>query len=198
LENIQTDGEITKEEQARRDRNRRQEDEAKARRVACAIHVLTQLCGDLDIPQPSRKATGQAVKYNRKSALDRVNGGLLVVIVPYGVGRPKMEYYCVFVELDLVISTPLQPAEQYIQVGKLFMPKGFPDKYQQYDVEETRDVDLSEIAHLALGEDIPEHLRRRNRAFLAGIGGLNFQKEELRTMTWAEFGVKSNLEPLRT
>jgi hypothetical protein len=198
LENIQTDGEVTKEEHARRDRNRRQEDEAKARRVACAIHVLTQLRGDLDIPQPSRTATGRAVKYSRKSALDRVNGGLLVVIVPYGVGRPKMEYYCVFVELDLVISTPLQPATQYIQVGKLFMPKGFPDKYQQYDVEEMRDVDLSEIAHLALGEDIPEHLKRRNRAFLAGIGGLNFQKEELRTMTWAEFGVKMNLEPLRT
>jgi hypothetical protein len=52
LENIQTDGEVTKEEQARRDRNRRQEDEAKAQRVACAIHVLTQLRGDLDIPQP--------------------------------------------------------------------------------------------------------------------------------------------------
>jgi hypothetical protein len=61
-----------------------------------------------------------------------------------------------------------------------------------------RDVDLSEIAHFALGEDIPEHLRRRNRAFLAGIGGLNFQKEELQTMTWAEFGVRMNLEPLRT
>jgi hypothetical protein len=120
------------------------------------------------------------------------------VIVPYGVGRQKMEYYCVFVELDLVISTPLQPAEQYIQVVKIFMPKGFPDKYQEYDMEDMRDVDLSKIAHLALGEDIPEHLRRRNQAFLAGIGGLNFQKEELRTMTWAEFGVKFNLEPLRT
>jgi hypothetical protein len=112
----------------------------------------------LDIPQPSRTATGRAVKYNQKAALVKVNGGLLVVIVPHGVGQPKMEYYCVFVELDLVISTPLQPAEQYIQVGKLFMPKGFPDKYHQYDVEEMRDVDLSDIAHLALGEDIPEHL----------------------------------------
>jgi hypothetical protein len=72
---------------------------------------------------------------------------------------------------------------------KALYAKGFPNKYQQYVVEEMRDVDLSEIAHLALGEDIPEHLKRRNRAFLAGIGGLNFQKEELRTMTWAEFGV---------
>jgi hypothetical protein len=65
LENIQTDGEVTKEEQARRDRHRRQENEAKARRVACAIHVLTQLCGDLNNPQPLQTATGRAVKYNR-------------------------------------------------------------------------------------------------------------------------------------
>jgi hypothetical protein len=63
LENIQTEGEVqTAEEQARRDGNRRQENAAKAQRVACAIHVLTQLRGDLDIPQPlnGRLPAGQS------------------------------------------------------------------------------------------------------------------------------------------
>jgi hypothetical protein len=92
--------------------------------------------------------------------------------VPYGVGRPKIEHFAVFVELDLVISTPLLPAKHwYIQIGKLFMPKDFPDKYQQMDVEEMRDVDLIKIVYLALEKEAPETAKQ---SVSRGHQGLNF------------------------
>jgi hypothetical protein len=61
-----------------------------------------------------------------------------------------------------------------------------------------QDVTLFEVAHLALGEGVSEHLKRQNRAFIASVGGLTFQKDELRTMTWADFGFRINCEPIRT
>jgi hypothetical protein len=129
--------------------------------------------------------------------LNKVNGGLLVALVR-GDSAPDADAFAVFVELDLVISTPIQRSRHSFGVGRLFMPKDFPAKYQQTNPREMRNVTLSEVAHLALGEGVPEHLKRQNRAFLASVGGLTFQQDELQTMIWADFGFRINCEPIRT
>jgi hypothetical protein len=126
-----------------------------------------------------------------------VNGGLLVALVR-GDSAPDADAFAVFVELDLVIFTPIQRSRHSFGVGRLFMPEDFPAKYQQTSPREMRDVTLSEVANLALGEGLPEHLKRQNRAFLASVGGLTFQQDELRTMTWADFGFQINCEPIWT
>jgi hypothetical protein len=159
-----------------------------------AIRVLHYLAQDANAPRPARTAAGRAVKYNKKCALDPANGGLLVALV-CGDSAPDADVYAVFVKLDLVISTPLNLAVHSFSMGRLFMPKDFSAEYQQTNPREMRDVTLSEVAHMALSEEVPEHLKQRNRAFLASIGGFNFQKKELRTMTWADFGFQVNAEP---
>jgi hypothetical protein len=125
-----------------------------------------------------------------------VNGGLLVALVR-GDSAPDADAFAVFVELDLVISL-IQRSRHSFGVGRLFMPEDFPAKYQQTNPREMRNVTLCEVAHLALEEGIPEHLKRQNRAFLASAGGLTFQQDKLRTMTWADFGFRINCEPIRT
>jgi hypothetical protein len=186
--------EISAVEVARRIQLKEYEARATNERIQVAIRVLHYLAQDANAPRPEQTAAGRAVKYIRKSALDPVNGGLLVALVR-GDSAPDADVYAVFVELDLVISTPLNLAVHSFSMGRLFMPKDFPAEFQQTNPRKMRDVTLSEVAHMALSEEVPEHLKQRNRAFLASIGGLNFQKKELRTMTWADFGFQVNAEP---
>jgi hypothetical protein len=107
-----------------------------------------------------------------------VNGGLLVALVR-GDSTPDTDTFAVFVELDLVISTPIQRSRHSFGIGRLFMPEDFPEKYQQTNPRKMQDVTLSEVAHLALGEGVSEHLKQQNQAFLASVGGLTFQQDEL-------------------
>jgi hypothetical protein len=143
------------------------------------MRILHCLCQNSICPLPPLTAAGRAVKYSRKHSLDKMNRGLLVALVR-GDSAPDADAFAVSVELDLVISTPIQRSRHNFGVGRLFMPEDFPAKYQQTNPREMRDVTLSEVAHLALGEGVPEHLKRQNRAFLASVGGLTFQQDELR------------------
>jgi hypothetical protein len=197
LENTVTEGLITAAEAKRRARREKEEEEAQEERIQTAIRVLHCLRQNSTCPLLPLTAAGRAVKYSRKHALDKVNGGLLVALVR-GDSTPDADTFAVFVELDLVISTPIQRSRHSFGIGRLFMPADFPEEYQQTNPREMRDVTLSEVAHLALGEAVSEHLKRQNRAFLASVGGLTFQKDELRTMTWADFGFRINCEPIRT
>jgi hypothetical protein len=194
LGNTQTEGVISAKEAKRRARREREEEEAKEERIQTAIRVLHYLRQDPLAPHPHMTSTGRAVKYSRKNALDPVNGGLLVALVR-GNSAPDADTFAVFVELDLVVSTPLQRSRHSFGMGRLFMPVDFPAEYQTTNPREMRNVTLSEVAHMALGEGVSEHLKRQNRAFLVSIGGLTFQKEELRTMTWADFGFVSTASP---
>jgi hypothetical protein len=51
---------------------------------------------------------------------------------------------------------------------------------------------------MALGEEVDEKKRERNQAMLASWGALSWEEDELRTMTWADFGFRYNIEPFRT
>jgi hypothetical protein len=197
LENTVTEGLITAAEAKRRARREKEEEEAQEERIQTAVRILHCLRQNSTCPLPPLTAAGRAVKYSRKYSLDKENGGLIVALVR-GDSAPDADAFAVFVELDLVISTPIQRSRHSFGVGRLFMPADFPEKYQQTNPREMRDVTLSEVAHLALEEGVSEHLKRQNRAFLASVGGLTFQKDELRTMTWADFGFRINCEPIRT
>jgi hypothetical protein len=196
LENTVTEGLITAAE-AKRRAQRKKEEKAQEQRIQTAVRILHDLRQNSTCPLPPLTAAGRAVKYSRKHSLDKVNGGLPMALVR-GDSAPNADAFAVFVKLDLVISTPIQRSRHSFGVGRLFMPEDFPAKYQQTNPREMRDVTLSEVAHLALGEGVPEHLKRRNRAFLASVEGLTFQQDELQTMTWADFGFRINCEPIRT
>jgi hypothetical protein len=122
------------------------------------LHYLRQ---DTTAPHPPLTSAGRAVKYNQKNALDTVNGGLLVALVR-GNSAPDADAFAVSVELDLVISTPLQRSRHSFGMGRLFMPADFPAEHQQTNPREMRDVTLSEVAHMALGKGVSEHLKRQN------------------------------------
>jgi hypothetical protein len=94
-----------------------------------------------------------------------------------GDSAPDADAFAVFVELDLVISTPIQRSRHSFGVGRLFMPADFSKKYQQTNPREMRDVTLSVVAHLALGEGVAEHLKRRSKPSLPSERGrLNLPK----------------------
>jgi hypothetical protein len=194
LESTVTEGLITVAEAKRRARRKKEEEEAQEEQIHTAVRILHCLRQNSTCPLPLLTAAGRAVKYSRKHSLDKENGGLLVALVR-GDSAPDADAFAVFMELDLVISTPIQRSRHSFGVGRLFMPADFPEKYQQTNPREMRDVTLSEVAHLALGEGVAEHLKRRNRAFLASAEGLTFQQDELRTMTWADFGFRINSSP---
>jgi hypothetical protein len=197
LENTATEGLITAAEAKRRARREKEEEEAQEERIQTAVRILHRLCQKCTCPLPPLKAAGRAVKYSRKHSLDKENGGLLVALMRRD-SAPDADAFAVFVELNLVISTPIQRSRHSFGVGRLFMLEDFPAKYQQTNPREMRDVTLSKVAHLALGEGVPEHLKRQNRAFLASVEGLTFQQDELQTMTWADFGFRINCEPIQT
>jgi hypothetical protein len=166
LENTVTEGLITAAEAKQRARHEKEEEEAQEERIQTAVRVLHCLRQNSTCPDPPLAAAGRAVKYSRKHALDKENGGLLVALV-HGDSTPDADAFAVFVELDLVISTPIQRFRHSFGVERLFMPADFPKKYQQTNPREMQDVTLSEVAHLALGEGVSEHLKRQNRAFLS-------------------------------
>jgi hypothetical protein len=57
---------------------------------------------------------------------------------------------------------------------------------------------IEDVENMALGEEVDEIKRERNRAMLASWGALSWEEDELRTMTWADFGFCYNIEPFRT
>jgi hypothetical protein len=130
LKNTQTEGVISAEEAKRRARREREEEEANEERIQTAIRVLHYLRQDPTAPRPHMTSAGRAVKYSRKNALDSVNGGLLVALVR-GNSAPDADAFAVFVELDLVVSTPLQRYRHNFRMGRLFMPADFPAEYRQ-------------------------------------------------------------------
>jgi hypothetical protein len=52
---------------------------------------------------------------------------------------------------------------------------------------------------MALGGEVKEFRRQRNRAMLASWGELEVKSEQdkLQTMTWADLGLRYNIEPFR-
>jgi hypothetical protein len=58
---------------------------------------------------------------------------------------------------------------------------------------------IEEVQNMALGGEVREFRRQQNRAMLASWGELKVKSEQdkLRTMTWADLGLRYNIEPFR-
>jgi hypothetical protein len=88
--------------------------------------------------------------------------------------------------------------------GQLFMPRDFPETFGPSRGDKGSELPLKigliieEVENMALGLEVEECKRQRNRALLASWNALPREKDELRTMTWAGFGFRYNIEPFRT
>jgi hypothetical protein len=138
--------------------------------------------------------------------LDRLyEQGCKVIVVP-DPREPRQKYgFLIFLELDLVVESELGPLPaNAIYGGQLFMPHDFPTafgpcKAEKGMVEEPLTVlIIEEVVNMALGSEVEEYRRHRNRAMLASWGVLTRKEDELRTMTWADFGFRYNIEPFWT
>jgi hypothetical protein len=60
-------------------------------------------------------------------------------------------------------------------------------------------LNIEEVQNMALEDEVREFRRQRNRAMLASWGELNITSEQdkLPTMTWADLGLRYNIEPFR-
>jgi hypothetical protein len=58
---------------------------------------------------------------------------------------------------------------------------------------------IEEVQNMALGDEVRKFRRQRNRAMLASWGELKVksEQEKLRTMTWANLGLRYNIKPFR-
>src|SRR6476469_10061209 len=79
------------------------------------------------------------------------------------------------------------------------MPPNFVETFGPRKGEPMEALIIEEVQNMALGDEVKEFRRQRNRAMLASWGELKIQaeKDALRTMTWADFGVRYNIEPFR-
>jgi hypothetical protein len=156
-------------------------------------------------PVVERTKKGKAVPVEGQG-LDRLYEQGCKVIVVTDPGEPRAKYwFLIFLELDLVVRSELGPLPaNAIYRGQLFMPHDFPTafglcKAKNGVVEEPLTVlIIEEVVNMALGPEVEEYRQQRNRAMLASWGVLTREEDELRTMTWADFGFRYNIEPFRT
>jgi hypothetical protein len=114
--------------------------------------------------------------------------------------RTPSEYgFLIFLELDLIVGSELGPLPtNAIYGGQLFMPHDFPTafepcKTEKGGVEEPQTaLIIEEVVNMEPGSEVEEHRHQRNRAMLASWGVLIREREELRTMMWADFGFRFN------
>jgi hypothetical protein len=121
-------------------------------------------------------------------------------------GEPRQKSgFLIFLELDLMVGSELGPLPaNAIYGGQLFMPHDFPMAFgpcegEKGGVEEPRTaLIIEEVVNMLLGSEVEEFRRQRDRAMLASWGVLTRKEDELRTMTWADFGFRYNIEPFWT
>jgi flagellar biosynthesis GTPase FlhF len=152
-----------------------------------------------------RTTKGKAVPVEGKN-LDRLYQQSCKVIVVPDPDEPRAKYgFLIFLELDLVVGSELGPLPaNAIYGGQLFMPHDFPTAFGPCKTEKGGVEDpqaaliIEEVVIMALGSGVEEYRHQRNRAMLASWGVLTREKDELRTMMWADFGFCFNIEPFRT
>jgi hypothetical protein len=108
--------------------------------------------------------------------------------------------YLVFVELDLVVNSELGPLPiNAIASGRLFMPSDFVPAFGPKKGKQMEGLIIEEVQNMALRDEVREFRRQRNRAMLASWDELKVksEQEKLRTMTWADLGLRYNIEPFR-
>jgi hypothetical protein len=184
----------------------REEESVRRRRLERSARFLDYINKHPEqFPVVERTTKGKDVPVEGEN-LDRLyQQGCKVIVVP-DPDEPRTKYgFLIFLELDLVVGSELGPLPaNAIYGGQLFMPHDFPTafgpcKTEKGVVEEPQiALIIEEVVNMALGQGVEDYRHQRNRAMLASWGVLTREKDELRTMTWAEFGFRFNIEPFRT
>jgi hypothetical protein len=168
------------------------------RRLEKAQRILDYIRQHPDhYPLVERHKNGRPVTLDENDAYAQ---GLKVALAPDPKERRAQYAYLVFVELDLVVNSELGPLPvNAIASGRLFMPSDFVPAFGQKKGKPMDGLIIEEVQNMALGGEVREIRRQRNRAMLASWGDLRVksEQEKLRTMTWADLGLRYNIEPFR-
>jgi hypothetical protein len=163
-----------------------------------AKRILNYIFQHLDhFPPVERHRNGRSVTLDENDAYEK---GLKVVLVCDPKERRAQFAYLVFVELDLVVNSELGPLPiNAIASGRLFMPLDFVQAFGPKKGKPMEGLIIEEVQNMALGREVRGFRRQRNRAMLASWGELKVKSEhdELRTMMWADLGLRYNIEPFR-
>jgi hypothetical protein len=184
----------------------REEELVRHRRLERSARFLDYINKHPDqFPVVERTTKGKVVLVEGKE-LDRLyEQGCKVIVIP-DPNEPRAKYgFLIFLKLDLIVGSELGPLPtNAIYGGQPFMPHDFPTafgpcKTEKGGVEEPQTaLIIEEVVNMALGSEVEEHRHQRNRAMLASWGVLTREQDELRTMTWADFGFCFNIEPFWT
>jgi hypothetical protein len=94
--------------------------------------------------------------------------GLKVALAPDPKERRALYAYLVFVELDLVLNSELEPLPiNAIASRRLFMPSDFVPAFGPKKGKPMDGLIIKEVQNMALGGKVREFRRQRNRAMLA-------------------------------
>jgi hypothetical protein len=148
-------------------------------------------------PSVERHKNGRPVTLDEDDAFAQ---GLKVALAPGPKDRRAHFAYLVFVELNLVVNSELGPLPvNAIASGRLFMPSDFVPAFGSKKGKPMEGLIIEEVQNMALGSEVKEFRRQRNRAMLASWNELKVksEQEKLRTMTWADLGLRYNIKPFR-
>jgi hypothetical protein len=146
-------------------------------------------------PPVERHKNGRPVKLDENDVYAQ---GLKVALAPDPKERRAQYAYLVFVKLDLVVNSELGPLSlNAIASGRLFMPSDFVPAFGPKKGKPMDGLIIEEVQNMALGGDVREFRRQRNRPMLASWNELKVKSEQdkLRTMTWADLGLRYNMTP---
>jgi hypothetical protein len=168
------------------------------RRLAKAKRILDYICQHPDyLSLVERHQNGRPVTLDENDAYEK---GLKAVLVCDPKERRAQFAYLVFVELDLVVNLELGPLPiNTIALGRLFMPADFVPAFGPKKGKPMEGLIIEEVQNMALGGEVRELRRQRNRAMLASWGELKVKSEQdkLRTMTWADLALRYKIKPFR-
>jgi hypothetical protein len=148
-------------------------------------------------PPVERHKNGRPVTLDENDAFAQ---GLKVALAPDPKERRAHFAYLVFVELDLVVNSELGPLPvNAIASRQLFMPSDFIPAFGPKKGKPMEGLIIEEVQNMAFGGKVKEFRRQRNRAMLARWSELKVksEQEKLRTMTWADLGLRYNIKPFR-
>jgi hypothetical protein len=175
-----------------------EDEEMVRRRLEKAKRILDYVQQHPDhYPPVKRHKNGRPVTLDENNAYAH---GLKVALAPDPKERRAQYAYLVFVELDLVVNSELGPLPiNAISSGRLFMPSDFVPAFGPKKGKPMDGLIIEEVHNMALGGEVREFMRQRNRAMLASWGELKItnERDKLRTMTWADLGLRYNIEPFR-
>jgi hypothetical protein len=145
------------------------------RRLEKAKRILDYICQHPDHYLPvERHQNGRPMTLDENDASEK---GLKVVLVCDPKERRAPFAYLVFVKLDLVVNSELGPLPiNAIASGRLFIPSDFVPAFGPKKGKPKEGLIIEEVQDMALGGEVREFRRQRNRVMLASWGGVKSQK----------------------